>query len=150
MKIAIGSDHAGFLVKNELIKLIKEKKYDFIDCGTYSQESCDYPDYALKVGKEVVSKNADFGVVICGTGIGISIAANKVKGVRCALVYNKETAILSKMHNNANVIAFGARQFSLEEIKEFFQAYLDTSFEERHQKRIDKICSLEENFLDEK
>lgn len=149
MKIAIGSDHAGFDVKNELIKLIIENNHTPIDCGTHTNASCDYPDYAYKVGHEVVSKNADFGVVICGSGIGISIAANKVKGVRCALVYNKETAILSKMHNNANVIAFGARMFKLEEIKEFFLAYLNTSFEERHQKRLDKICSLEENFLNE-
>lgn len=146
MKIAIGSDHAGFLVKDELIKLIKEKQHEVIDCGTYTQASCDYPDYALEVGKKVVEKQAEFGVVICGTGIGISIAANKIKGIRCALVYNKDTAILAKLHNNANVIAFGARMFELSEIKDFFFAYLETEFEDRHQKRLDKICQLEDNF----
>lgn len=146
MKIAIGSDHAGYLVKEELIKIIKEKNLEYIDCGTHTQASCDYPDYAYEVGKKVVEKQADFGVVICGTGIGISIAANKIKGIRCALVYNKDTAILAKMHNNANVIAFGARMFELEQIKEFFLAYLETDFEQRHQKRLDKICQLEEIF----
>ena len=99
----------------------------------------DYPDFGRKVGEKVVKDHLDFGIVICGTGIGISIAANKVKGVRAALVYDEEMAMLAKMHNNANVIALGGRKTSLEEAKKIVDAFLGATFEQRHQRRLDMI-----------
>lgn len=143
MKIIIGSDHAGYEMKEEVKKYLTEKGNTVVDLGTNSNESVDYPEFGKKVGVEVTTTKADFGIVICGTGIGISIAANKVKGVRAALVHDKETARLAKEHNNANVLAFGGRNNTLENAKEIVDSYMEAKFEERHQKRIDLINNME-------
>lgn len=141
--IAIGSDHAGYELKEELKKYLQEKGLKTKDLGTNDLSSVDYPDFGRKVGEAVINDQLDFGIVVCGTGIGISIAANKVKGIRAALVYDEETASLAKMHNNANVIALGGRKTSIEEAKKIVDAYLSSQFEERHQKRLDKISVYE-------
>ncbi len=142
--IAIGSDHAGFQLKQQLINYFEENKIKYEDLGTNSLESVDYPDFGFKVGKAVTTGKYNYGIVICGTGIGISIAANKVKGVRAALVYDENTARLAKEHNNANIIAFGGRTTSLPEAIKIINAYQGATFEKRHQNRIDKITEHEE------
>ena len=109
MKVVIGSDHAGFLMKENLKNHLISKNIEVVDLGATNEESVDYPVYGKKVGEEVTKDGYDFGIVVCGTGIGISIAANKVKGVRAALVHDTETARLAKEHNNANVLAIGGR-----------------------------------------
>jgi len=144
MKVVVGSDHAGFLQKENIKQYLKSKNIEVVDLGTESEASVDYPDFGKKVGEAVTKEPYDFGVVVCGTGIGISIAANKVKGVRAALVYDEETARLAKEHNNANILALGGRTTSKEDAKKIIDAYLETKFEERHQNRIDKISKLEE------
>lgn len=143
MKIVIASDHAGYRLKG----ILKEKlnQYTFIDAGTDSEDSCDYPDYAEKAGLMVASGEADAGIVICGTGIGISIAANKVKGVRAALCFNEFMAEMSRMHNNSNVLALGARVIGEDLAVRIAEVWLKTGFEGgRHQKRVDKIGKIEE------
>ena len=143
MKIAIGSDHGGYELK-EFLKLYFDKnQIEYKDFGTHSSQSVDYPDYGKKVGHAVLDKPYDFGIVICGTGIGISIAANKVKGIRAALVYDELTASLAKEHNNANVIALGGRTTTHEHAIEIVKAYMNATFEERHQKRLNKIKDIE-------
>lgn len=141
MKIAIGSDHAGYIVKDEIIKHFKN--YEFINLGTNTSDSVDYPDYAKKVADCIVHGSADFGILICGTGIGMSIAANKIKGIRCALIYNLNTAKLAKEHNNANIIAIGAREFKIDDILKMIKEYINAKFEERHQRRLNQIYKLE-------
>ena len=142
MKIVIGNDHAGVEFKNQLKEYIESKGIEVINIGVDTLDSVDYPDIAKSVCKKVLNKEADFGVLICGTGIGISIAANKVEGIRAALVHNEVTARLSKQHNNANVIVFGARVLGIEVAKSSFDAYLESKFEGgRHQNRVDKIES---------
>lgn len=144
--IAIGSDHAGFLLKNEIIEYLKSKNLEVIDCGTYSVDSCDYPDYAKLVAEKVSAKEADAGILLCGTGIGVSIAANKVKGVRAALVWNSETAALSKQHNDANIICIGARFIASFYAKKIIDAYLNAEFEKgNHLRRVEKISKIESN-----
>lgn len=143
MKIAIGSDHGGFEVKAEIINYLN-KKFEMIDCGTFNNQSCNYADYGILVGEKVAKKEADFGIVICSSGIGITIAANKVKGVRCALLYNDEVAHLAKEHNNANVISFGAKFMDIEDIKKRIDIFLNSKFEEgRHLNRIETISNFE-------
>lgn len=140
MKISIGSDHAGFDLKEHLKNYLEEEGYEVIDEGTYSLESVDYPDFGKKVGKRVADKEADRGLVVCGSGIGISIAANKVPGIRCALVSEPLSARLSRLHNDANVLALGGRLIGLEMAKECLKVFLQTDFEGgRHQRRIDKL-----------
>lgn len=141
MKIAIGSDHAGYIIKDEIIKHFKD--YEFINLGTNTSDSVDYPDYAKKVADCIFNGNADFGILICGTGIGMSIAANKIKGIRCALIYNLNTAKLAKEHNNANIIAIGARELKIDDILNMIKEYINAKFEERHQRRLDQIYKLE-------
>lgn len=141
-KVAIGNDHGGVEYKNEIIKRLGDR-YDFINCGTDTLDSCDYPDFAFKVGELVRDNKASFGIVICKSGIGVSIAANKVKGVRCALVYFKENAALARKHNDANVLAFGVNNNSINEIIDMIIAYDSETFETRHQRRIDKITNYE-------
>lgn len=143
MKIVIGSDHAGYEMKEIIKAYLVEKGNKVTDVGTNSTESVDYPVYGKKVGLEVTNNDYDFGIVICGTGIGISIAANKVEGVRAAVVHDVETARLAKEHNNANVITFGGRTHNYDEAVNMVDAYINAHFEERHQKRIDKITKLE-------
>ena len=140
MKISIGCDHAGFEAKEIIILLLKELKYDVLDLGTNSIDSVDYPIYGLKVGESIKNKIADMGIVVCGSGIGISIAANKISGVRAALCTSVEHAILSRKHNNANVLALGSRLTDEKNIKEIVIKWLNTPFEGgRHQKRINLI-----------
>lgn len=144
MRIAFGCDHAGFAIKEKLINYIKSIGNEIIDCGTYSSKSCDYTDFALKVAQNVVSKKADKGILICGTGIGMSIAANKVKGIRAAVCWNKETAALISQHNDANIMCAGARFASVENICSWIKIFVETKFEERHLKRINKISQIEQ------
>lgn len=144
MKIAIGSDHAGFEVKKELIDFLRDKGHQVVDFGTNSTASCDYPDIAYPLAKSVVSGENERGILICGTGVGIGIVANKVNGIRCALCANSEVAKLCRMHNNANVISMGARVISVDEMKAIITSFLTTEFEGgRHQARIDKITKVE-------
>lgn len=146
MVIGIGSDHGGFVLKPSVIKAIKDLNFDYIDFGTYSEESCDYPDYALKVAQAVKSGEVDRGVLLCGTGIGICIAANKVKGIRCGHVTDIFSAKATAEHNDANIISMGGRITSPELAEQITKAYLTTPFAGgRHQKRIDKITEIENN-----
>lgn len=144
MKVAIGSDHAGYLMKENIKKHLESKNIEVVDLGAQSEVSVDYPEFGKKVGEAVTKEPYDFGVVVCGTGIGISIAANKVKGVRAALVYDTNTARLAKEHNKANVLAIGGRTTTFEDANDILDAYMDAKFEERHQRRVDIISSLED------
>ena len=141
MKLAIASDHGGFELKEAIKKhLIEDRKIEVLDLGTHSTESVDYPDYGHACGKAVASGEADCGIVCCGTGIGISISANKIKGIRCALVTCDFSAEMTKRHNNANMIAFGGRTTSEEDAIRWTDLWLDSPFDGgRHQRRIDKI-----------
>lgn len=141
--IAIGSDHGGYELKQGLIHYFKQMNWAYEDFGTNNESSVDYPDYGIKVGEAVAKGGYAFGIVICGTGIGISISANKVKGIRCALVYDNHTATLAKEHNNANVIALGGRTTKLDEAISLINHFKDASFELRHQKRLDKMAAYE-------
>ena len=144
MKIGIGSDHGGYLVKEKIKEYLKDK-YEIIDFGTTSIESVDYPKYAFLVGKAVVNKEVEKGILICTTGIGMSIACNKVHGVRCAKVDNLEEAVLTREHNNSNVIALSAKK-DIEEVKQIIDTFLTTEFsgEERHVRRVQMIDSYED------
>lgn len=143
MKLAIGSDHGGFLLKKEIMNQLSG--YQWVDCGTYDESSCDYPDFAFKVGEKVASHECDFGIVICKSGIGVSICANKVKGIRCALVDNEKDAVLSKQHNNSNVLAFGAQRVSILTAIDCIQSWLNASFlKGRHETRVNKITQYEQ------
>ncbi|MBO5154657.1 MAG: ribose 5-phosphate isomerase B [Eubacterium sp.] len=148
MKIAIGNDHAAGELKPVIIDLIKELGNEIIDVGVAAGEAVDYPIPGEKVGRLVASGEADLGVLICGTGVGISLAANKVKGIRAAAVSDTATARLIREHNNANVIAIGARIVGAELAKDIIKTFLTTDFsgEERHQRRIDLISDVEERF----
>ena len=128
MKIAIGSDHAGFNAKTEVYNYLKSLGHDVTDFGTYSTESCDYPEFGYKVAKAVASGECERGVVICSTGIGISIAANKVKGIRCALCVNEFTAEMTRRHNDANVLAMGANVVPVPVMKRLVDIFLSTDF----------------------
>lgn len=145
MKIAIGNDHAAVEMKRLITAYLEELGHEVVNYGTDTAESCDYPVYGEKVGRAVAEGKADCGVLICGTGVGISIAANKVKGVRAAVCSDVTTARLVKQHNNANIIAFGARIVGIETAKDIVKAYLDAEFlGGRHEKRIDMIHEIEE------
>ncbi len=145
MKVAIGSDHAGYEYKELLKDYLETKDIKVIDEGTYSSEPVDYPDYAAKVGHSVANAKVNFGIVICGTGIGVSIAANKIKGVRAAVVNTAFTAESAKNHNHANIIAFGSRVSTIEEVKKYLDIFMNTkeSVEKRHVNRVIKIHKLE-------
>ena len=144
--IGIGNDHAAVEMKNQIKEFLEEKGYQVINYGTDSDESCDYPEYGEKVGRAVAEGKVDAGVLICGTGIGISIAANKVKGVRAAVVSEPVSARLTKEHNNANIIAFGARIVGIEMAKEIVSAWLNAEYIGcgRHERRVDMIRKIEE------
>lgn len=144
MKIAIAADHGGFELKNVIIKHLTKKGYEVINLGTDTADSVDYTDYAEKCAAAVLGGEALFGIVCCGTGIGISIAANKINGIRCALCHSPETAALSKQHNNANIISLGGRTTTDEMALKIVDAYMEAEFEGgRHQRRVDKIMALE-------
>lgn len=139
--IAIGSDHGGFDLKEEVISFLKAEGVEVKDCGCYDKSSCDYPVYGRAVAEAVASGEVDKGIVICTTGIGISITANKVKGIRCALCADTLSAKMTRLHNNANVLALGAGIVGPNLAKEIVSTFLNTEFpgEERHQRRIDLI-----------
>ena len=140
MKIGIGNDHAAVAMKNEIAKYLKELGYEVVNYGTDSDESCSYAVYGEKVARAVVAKEVDLGILICGTGVGISLAANKVKGIRAAVCSEPCTARLSRQHNNANILVLPARFVSKEEAVAILDAYLDSEFEGgRHERRIEKI-----------
>ncbi len=143
-KVAIGADHAGFEEKEKLKKQLDKLGIDYEDFGTYSEESVDYPDFAEKVGEAVARGEVEQGILLCGSGIGISIAANKIDGVRSALAWNAETARLARQHNNANVLSIGARTTPHGEIPKIVEAWFKAEFEGgRHSRRVDKITKLE-------
>lgn len=144
IKIGIASDHRGYALKEKIIDRLMNK-YDITDCGTTSQQSVDYPDYAFKLGNLVADKDVDFGIAICGTGIGISIACNKVKGVRCAKVDNLEEAKATRIDNDSNIIAFGEKM-PLDKALEIINVFITTkaSTEEKHVRRRQKITQYEE------
>ena len=142
MRIGIASDHRGYKLKEQLKHMLD---YEFIDYGTYSEESCDYPDFAFKLGEAVRDNKVDFGVAICRSGIGISIACNKVKGIRCAKVDNEEDAIYTREDNDANIVAFTSEK-TIEEAELIVNNFINTNFSnlEKHQRRIDKIKDYED------
>ena len=144
IKLGIASDHRGYILKEQIIDRLVDK-YDITDCGTTSNESVDYPDYAFKLGNLVADKDVDFGIAICGSGIGISIACNKVKGVRCAKVDSIEEVIATRNDNDSNIIAFGEKM-SLDKALELIEKFITTpaSQEEKHKRRIEKIKEYEE------
>ena len=147
MKIALGSDHGGYNLKNEIISYLKENGYETKDFGTYSTESCDYPDYALKVAEAVANNEFEFGILVCGTGIGISISANKVPGIRAALCSDTFSAHATREHNNANILALGERVVGTGLAIDIVKTFLNSNFEgDRHQRRIDKISKIEEKY----
>lgn len=140
MKVAVGADHAGFAVKEELKTLIKALGHVPVDKGTSSEASVDYPDFAALVAAAVASRDCERGVLICGTGIGMSIAANRVPGIRAAVVGSEQAAELSRRHNDANVFCAGARLLPVVKIAEMLKIWLATPFDGgRHQKRVDKL-----------
>lgn len=144
MKIAIASDHTGIELKSEIIKYLVELGYMVDDFGTNSKESTDYPIYGKKVAEEIAKGKYDGGVLICGTGIGISLAANKVKGIRAAVCSEPYSAKLSKQHNNSNIIAFGARVVGVDLAKMIVKEWIEAKFEGgRHAKRVDLISKIE-------
>lgn len=139
-KIAMASDHAGYPLKENLKSFLENKGYEIIDFGTFSEDSCDYPDFAHPAAKAVETGQCDFGVAMCGTGNGIAMTLNKHRDIRAALCWKPEIAELAKQHNNANILVLPARFVSPEEAKEIVDAYLNAEFEGgRHQRRIDKI-----------
>ena len=144
MKIGIGNDHAALEMKNQVMEYLEEKGYEVINYGTNTPESCNYPEFGEKVGRAVVSGEVDCGILICGTGVGISLAANKVKGVRAVVCSEPYSAKLSKQHNNTNILAFGARVVGIELAKMIIDEWLSAEFEGgRHQTRVDMITEIE-------
>lgn len=144
MKIAIASDHRGVLYKKEIIEYLKNKNHDIIDCSMENTPTDDYPDFAFKVCQKVVDKDADIGILVCRTGIGMSIAANKVRGIRCAKINSVEDATLSRNDNGANVMTFNYTD-DIKNIKKYIDAFIEADVinDERHQRRVDKIIKYE-------
>lgn len=144
MKIAVGCDHGGIVLKDAVIETLEELGAEVIDLGTYTTDSVDYPVYGYKVAMAIKNKEADAGVIMCGTGIGISISANKVKGIRAAVVTNTYMAQLTKEHNNANIISLGGRVITSDEAREIVKAWYNAEYQGgRHQKRLDMIEKIE-------
>ena len=140
MKIAIGSDHAAYNEKKQIINYLNEKGFEMIDLGTNSSDSVDYPIFGQKVAKSIVNNVVDRGIIICGTGIGISIAANRYKGIRATLCTSEIHAEMARKHNDSNILALGARTTDLDKIKSIIDVWIETDFEGgRHQDRIDLI-----------
>ena len=144
MKLGFASDHRGFKLKNELMNYFKEKGYTVIDYGTNSEESCDYPDYAYKLGNAILSNDVDYGVAICGTGIGISIALNKIKGIKCAKVDNTWEAIQTRNDNDARCVAFGERM-KFDDAVSIIETFISTPYSmlEKHERRNNKVNQIE-------
>ncbi|RKY56418.1 MAG: ribose 5-phosphate isomerase B [Candidatus Neomarinimicrobiota bacterium] len=144
MKIIFGADHGGFKLKTALVKYAIDIGYKVVDIGTFSSKSVDYPDFAKKVAEEIADDSNNAGVLVCRTGIGMSISANKITGARAALCYSEKIAELSRSHNDANILCLGADFIDLEKAKRIFKKWIDTHFEGgRHKKRVEKIEELE-------
>lgn len=145
--VYIACDHAALHMKNDIIGYLNDKEYNVEDLGPYTPGSVDYPEYAEKVAKAVTSDKDSLGILICGTGIGMSIAANKVKGIRAAACSEVFSAIMTRKHNNANVLCLGARVIGIETAKMMVDGFLEAEYEgDRHQRRVDMILDLEERF----
>ena len=141
MRLAIGSDHAGFELKGLLSAYLREQGHEVTDHGTNSKESVDYPDFGVAVANAVIDGKADYGVLVCSSGIGISIAANRLHGARCANVLNEDMAEYTRRHNDANIIAFGAKYVTPDMAKKYLGIFLATAFYGgRHSRRVDKLC----------
>lgn len=147
MRIAIAADHAGFLIKDDVINLVQALGHDVIDLGTYNQEPVDYPDFALKLGKMIVEKKAERGVLICGSGVGACIAVNKIKGAYGCVCHDTYSAHQGVEHDNMNVLCIGSRILGIELVKEIVKAFLSAAFqtEERFVRRFEKVRAIEEN-----
>lgn len=144
MKVILTADHAGVTIRNEVKQLLEEKGIPYEDAGTDGSASVDYPDYSLAAAKRIAAGEFDRGIFICGTGIGMSIAANKVKGIRCALVHDVYSAKMTRLHNDSNVIALGERVIGAGLARKIVETWLDTSFEGgRHNRRVEKITTYE-------
>ena len=142
--IAIACDHAALDMKAEVIKILEDRGLEYEDFGTYTTDSCHYPIYGARAANAVASGKCDLGILICGTGIGMSLVANKVKGIRCSLCSDSYSAKMTRAHNDSNMLAMGARVIGVEVAKEIVAAWLDTPFEGgRHQRRVDKMMALE-------
>jgi ribose 5-phosphate isomerase B len=145
MRIALGADHGGFRLKEDLRERLQAAGHEVADHGTTSDESVDYPDFAERVARDVAEGRADRGILVCTTGIGMSIAANKIDGIRAALVTNPDAARLTRAHNDANVMTLGAQFTSLEDANEFARVFLETPFDgNRHERRVNKLRALEQ------
>ena len=146
MLIAIGADHGGYEMREFIIRNLSDNDYTIVDCGVATPDPVDYPDIAVEVCRKVIAKDVDFGIVICGTGIGISIAANKIRGIRAALCANEYSARMARQHNNANVLALGGRVIGNDLAVSVVKAFLDDRFSgaDRHQRRIDKMMAFED------
>jgi ribose 5-phosphate isomerase B len=146
MKIAIGSDHGGLELKNIVSQWLQENQYEVKDYGTYDAQSCDYPDIAVEVSKAVAAGEFERGILVCGTGIGMSIAANKVHGIRAALCHDAYSAKMSREHNDANILVLGQRVTGCGLALFIVETWLDTAFAgDRHQRRVDKLNKIEED-----
>jgi ribose 5-phosphate isomerase B len=145
MRVALGADHAGFVLKQHLRRNLEEQGYDILDEGTDSSESCDYPDYAAAVARDVAQGRAERGILVCSTGVGMSIAANKIAGVRAALGTNLDQVRLLRSHNNANILTLGAKYLSGSMAESLVDTFLATRFDggERHLRRLQKIAEIE-------
>lgn len=144
MKIGIANDHAATEMKQDIVKYLEEKGYEVTNFGTDTNESVDYPDYGEKVAMAVKNGDVDLGIAICGTGVGIGISCNKVDGVRACICSEPYSAMMSRKHNNANVVCFGARVIGIETAKQIVDAFLENDFEgERHERRVNKIMDIE-------
>lgn len=145
MKIAIGCDHAGFSLKAVVLEHLKARNCEVIDLGTHSLDSVDYPDYALAVARTICRGDASLGILVCGTGLGMAIAANKLPGIRAVTVSDTFSARMSRLHNDANILTFGSRVVGPGTAIDLIDAFIDTKFESgRHQKRLDKISGIEQ------
>jgi ribose 5-phosphate isomerase B len=142
MKVVIANDHGGYELKRHLLSYFEAKGIEVVNLGTNSNESVDYPVYGESLAREVLKGEYDFGIAICGTGIGISMAVNKFQGIRAALIYDLNTAMLAKEHNNANVIVLGGRTLTNKKAEELIEAFMNSKFEERHQHRLDLLGKL--------
>lgn len=144
MKLSIGSDHAGYDLKKQIFEYLQKEGHVVIDQGTYNKDSVDYPDFAKWVVKDVQDNEADYGILVCYTGIGMSMAANKARGIRAALVGKVEDAVLTREHNNANVLCLSAKNTSVEDAFEIVKAFLSTDFAGgRHERRVEKVMRFE-------
>ncbi len=146
MKVALGADHAGLELKDRICATLVQAGHEVDDLGTYRPDSCDYPDFAAKVAREVAAGRAERGILVCATGEGMSMAANKIEGIRAAVCNELYTARFARLHNDANVLTLGARVVGVERALEIVEVFLSTDFEGgRHQRRVDKIMALEDD-----